>query len=359
MTVVVSRVLKPLVEKLASSAFEECQLVCGVKDDREKIKSTLETIQRVLADAEQKQTKDEAMRIWLSKLKDFCYDAEDVLGEFEARALRRQARFTEHLTLKRKVCYLSSWISNFIFQFKMAHNMKELRKRLDGINEEKTRFNLSSDVYDKTIVTRRETHSFVSPSNVIGRNEEKEMMIKLLRRSDDGRAGMIEVIPILGIEEFELKKIIRGMMESLGHHIEEDDSLEMLQNCLRSIVETKRCLFVMDDVWEVRREDWVELRNLLRGVSEGSKVILTSRNTSVASIMGTVPPLNLASLSRKDSLTLFVKCAFNQGQETNHPDLMVIGEEIVSKCQGNPLAVKTLGCSLHSKYNRRDWEKAI
>ncbi|KAI6696619.1 hypothetical protein NL676_016738 [Syzygium grande] len=47
--------------------------------------------------------------------------------------------------------------------------------------------------------------------------------------------------------------------------------------------------------------------------------------------MGTVAPLNLANLSLEDSFALFVKCAFDQGQEKNHPDLMVIGKEIVSK----------------------------
>ena len=60
---VVSGILKPLGEKLASSAVEELELVCGVKDDREKLKNTLETTQRVLADAEQRQTKDEAVSI--------------------------------------------------------------------------------------------------------------------------------------------------------------------------------------------------------------------------------------------------------------------------------------------------------
>ncbi|XP_048127773.1 putative disease resistance protein RGA4 [Rhodamnia argentea] len=73
--------------------------------------------------------------------------------------------------------------------------------------------------------------------------------------------------------------------------------------------------------------------------------------------MDTVPPLNLANLSEEESLKLFVKCAFDQGQEKNHPDLMVIAKEIVSKCGGNPLAVKTLGCLLYSKKeNRSDWE---
>ncbi|XP_048127775.1 putative disease resistance protein RGA3 [Rhodamnia argentea] len=387
MTEVVSSILGPLVEKLASSAIEEIQLVCGVKADREKLKNTLKMIQEVLADAEQKQIKEPAVRRWLSELKDFCYDVEDVLDEFETRALWRRARLTERLTLRRKVRYLSSWLSNLIFQFKMANKMKELGKRLDGINEEKTKFHLSSNVQEKTIVPRRETHSFVPASNVIGRDKEKERIIELLIRSDDGGAGKIAVVPILGMGgtgkttlaklvynddsvnehfdhkvwlsmpvEFEVKKTIRDIIESLGD-TENSDRLEKLQERLGDLVKDKKCLFVMDDVWKMRREDWVGLKDLLGGVSEGSKVIVTSRIKSIAEIMGTVPPLHLANLSEEESLTLFVKCAFDQGQEQNHPDLMVIAKEIVSKCQGNPLAVKTLGCLLYSeKKNRGDWE---
>ncbi|XP_048127776.1 putative disease resistance protein RGA4 [Rhodamnia argentea] len=391
MTEVVSSILGPLVEKLASSAVEEIQLVCGVKADREKLKNTLKMIQEVLADAEQKQIKEPAVRRWLSELKDFCYDVEDVLDEFETRALWRRARLTERLTLRRKVRYLSSWLSNLIFQFKMANKMKELGKRLDGINEEKTKFNLSSNVQEKTIVPRRETHSFEPALNVIGRDEEKKMIIDLLLRgSDDGGAGKIAVIPILGMGgtgkttlarlaynddrvnkhfedkkvwlsmpvKFEVEKIVRDVIKSLSDEAKCDSwSLEKLQKHLRELVKDKRCLFVMDDVWEMRREDWVGLRDLLGGVSEGSKVIVTSRIKSIAEIMGTVPPLHLANLSEEESLTLFVKCAFDQGQEQNHPDLMAIAKEIVGKCGGNPLAVKTLGCLLFSeKKNRGDWE---
>ncbi|KAL3755491.1 hypothetical protein ACJRO7_002529 [Eucalyptus globulus] len=373
---VVSSILGPLLQKLASSAVEEIQLVWGVKDDLEQLKSTLEMIQEVLVDAEQKQTKEEAVRLWLSKLKDLCYDVEDVLDEFESRALWRWARSTEHLTFKRKVCYLSSWLSNFSFQFKMAHKMKELGKRLDRINGEKIKFNLLSDVHEMTIVLQRETHSFVPASKVIGRNAEKEKIIELLIGSDDGRVGKIGVIPIIGMGgigktalvksvynddrvkkhfgpnlvwlyipvEFQVKKIITDIIKSLGHK-EKYDKLDMLQNCLRSMVENKRCLFVMDNVWEVMEDAWTELTELLEGVFEGSKVIVTSRNKLVASIMGI-----------EYSLTLFVKCAFDQGQEKNHPDLMVIGEEIVSNCKGNPLAVTTLGRSLRSKNNRKEWE---
>ncbi|XP_030521933.1 putative disease resistance protein RGA3 [Rhodamnia argentea] len=393
MTDFVSSILGPLVEKLASSVVEEIQLVCGVKADREKLKNTLKMIQQVLADAEQKQIKEPAVRRWLSELKDFCYDVEDVLDEIETRALWRRARLTERLTLRRKVRYLSSWLSNFIFQFEMARKMKELGKRLDAINGEKTKFNLSSNVQEKTVVPRRETHSFAPASNVIGRNREKKMIIDLLLRgSDDGGAGKIAVIPILGMGgtgkttlsrlvynddrvnkhfedkkvwlsmpvKFEVEKIVRDIIKSLSEEAQCDSwSLEKLQKHLRDLLKDKRCLFVMDDVWEMRREDWVGLRDLLGGiVSEGSKVIVTSQIKSIAEIMGTVPPLHLANLSEEASLKLFVNCAFDEGQEKNHPDLMGIAKEIVSKCGGNPLAVKTLGCLLYSekKKNRSDWE---
>ncbi|KAI6696617.1 hypothetical protein NL676_016736 [Syzygium grande] len=109
MTEVVSSILGSLAEKLASSAVGEIQLVWGVQDDREKLESRLKMIQEVLVHAEQQQTELPAVKHWLLKLKAFCYDAEDVLDEFETRALYRRARSTEHLTFKRKSFRLLEW----------------------------------------------------------------------------------------------------------------------------------------------------------------------------------------------------------------------------------------------------------
>jgi hypothetical protein len=52
---------------------------------------------------------------------------------------------------------------------------------------------------------------------------------------------------------------------------------------------------------------------------------------------------------------LFVKWAFKEGEVVKYPDLVEIGKEIVKKCAGVPLAVRTLGSSLFSKYNLSKW----
>uniref|UniRef100_A0A2N9G527 Rx N-terminal domain-containing protein n=1 Tax=Fagus sylvatica TaxID=28930 RepID=A0A2N9G527_FAGSY len=55
-------------------------------------------------------------------------------------------------------------------------------------------------------------------------------------------------------------------------------------------------------------------------------------------------------------LSLFLRWAFNKGEEEKqYPKLVEIGKEIVKKCSGVPLAVRTLGSLLYSKTEERDW----
>ncbi|MBA0788956.1 hypothetical protein Gotri_027641, partial [Gossypium trilobum] len=102
---------------------------------------------------------------------------------------------------------------------------------------------------------------------------------------------------------------------------------------------------------------WVELRNLLRSTDGflSSKIIVTTRSLNVASIMSSIPPYILKGLSLEDCLRLFIKWAFNDGNERHYPNLIRIGEEIVKKCKGVPLAVRTLGSLLFQKTDESDW----
>ncbi|KAH1077684.1 hypothetical protein GYH30_052971 [Glycine max] len=244
--------------------------------------------------------------------------------------------------------------------------------------------------------TSRMTHSRVSDSDVIGREHDKEKIIELLmpqNPNDDDKS--LSVIPIVGIgglgkttlakfvfndkridkcftlkmwvcvsDDFDINQLIIKIINSANvadaplpqQNLNMVD-LELLQNQLRNILAGQKFLLVLDDVWNDDRVKWVELRNLIKvGGAAGSKILVTTRIDSIASMMGTVTSYKLRSLSPENSLSLFVKWAFKEGKEEKHPHLVNIGKEIVKKCRGVPLAVRTLGSLLFSKFEANEWE---
>ena len=75
--------------KISSPIFQEVMSTWGVEGDLEKLEDTLSTVKALLLDAEEQQRHNKEHTIWLGKLKNTFYDAEDVLDEFKCKALRR------------------------------------------------------------------------------------------------------------------------------------------------------------------------------------------------------------------------------------------------------------------------------
>ena len=134
-----------------------------------------------------------------------------------------------------------------------------------------------------------------------------------------------------------------------------DLSMDELQTHLRNALHNNRYLLVLDDVWNNDREKWLELKELLMGGAGGSRIVVTTRKNSVASIMGNFPTQELKGLSHEDCLSLFVKCAFTDGQGKHYPNLVKLGDEIVKRCGGFPRAVRAFGGFLFRKVDEHVW----
>ncbi|XP_038688507.1 putative disease resistance protein RGA3 [Tripterygium wilfordii] len=373
--------------KIASLALQEVCLAWGLESDLKKMEENLTTIKAVLLDAEQKQAKNHELGLWLGRLKHLCYDAEDVLDELEYEGLRRKV-VKRYGSPKIKVRRFFSSSNPLAFRFKMGHKIKGVMERLDEFADLKSKFHLT-ELVDYQIVVRRQreiTDSLLRTSNVIGRDADKNIIMKFLLDPNVSGSGTVSVIPIVGIggmgkttlakmlyndvrldeyfdlkiwvcvsDEFEKKQIMVHMIKSLTHQNRGDLDPDQLQTLIYEKLNSKRFLLVLDDVWSDDRRKWVELMDLLEGGASGSKVVVTTRSTSVATTVGSVSAYNLNGLSHGDSLSLFKKWAFKEGEEECYPHLMEIGDAIVKKCSGLPLAVRTLGTLLYLNTDDRYW----
>ncbi|KAF2308002.1 hypothetical protein GH714_034217 [Hevea brasiliensis] len=317
------------------------------------------TVKAVLLDAEEKQVSNNDVRVWLIKLKDVLYDAEDVLDEFECETQRKQLLKLYGSTTKKVGRFFSS--SNpFAFSFKMGHKIKQIREQLDEIASHKAKFhlNIRDEGRGSMPKERAMTHSFVNVSDIIGRDKDKENIIRLLQKPNGGEK--IDVIPIVGIgglgktalsklvyndkrvqdhfqlkmwacvsEDFDIKNLIEKIIKCATSDGENRSNLEVeqLQKILREKIGDKKYFLILDDVWNEDSMRWDPLQELL-----------------------------FTGLPHDKCVALFTRCAFKEGEEKHYPNLLKIGDKIVEKCKGVPLAVKTLASLLLTNKDESYWK---
>ncbi|KAB2606481.1 disease resistance protein [Pyrus ussuriensis x Pyrus communis] len=354
----------------------------------DKLKSTLRSVNVVLDDAEEKQIINSDVKEWLDELKDAVYDAEELLSDIKTEVLKRklEADRSGSSTSKVQQLFSDSFPS---FDKGIDPKIEEIFERLDFIAKEKDVLDLKIGVTHRTKMRLLAT-SLVEDSSVYGREEDKERITKLLL-SDDVIDDRISVIPIVGMggigkttvaqlvyndvrvkqhfdllawvcvsDEFDIVRVTQVICGFVTLQTCDIADLNLLQVKLKEALTGKKFLFVLDDVWNENYIHWDILRHPFEFGAHGSKIIVTTRNESVASMMGTLPAHHLIQISEEDCWWLFAKHAFqNASVISAHPNLEVIGRQIVRKCKGLPLAAKSLGGLLRSKFSMKEWENVL
>ncbi|WKA02268.1 hypothetical protein VitviT2T_020479 [Vitis vinifera] len=396
-----------LLNKLASQQFIDFffkwKLDTGLLT---KLQTTLQVIYAVLDDAEEKQAEnDPHVKNWLDKVRDAAYDAEDILEEIAIDALESRNKVPnfiyESLNLSQEVKEGIDFKKKDIaaalnpFGERIDSKMRNIVERLEDIVKQKDILRLRENTrgivsgIEKRLTTPlvNEEHVFGSP--IYGRDGDKEEMIKLLTSCEEN-SDEIRVIPIVGMgglgkttlaqivyndervkkhfqlkawacvsDEFEVKRITKALVESATKRTCGLNNLELLQSELRKMLNRRKFLLVLDDVWNEDYGDWDKLRIPLAVGSPGSKIIVTTRSERVASIMRPGKTYPLKGLSSDDCWSLLEQIAFPNGNSYAFPELKVIAEGVARKCKGLPLAAKSLGGLLRSNPNENYWKDIL
>lgn len=160
-------------------------------------------------------------------------------------------------------------------------------------------------------------------------------------------------------QEFDVFKVTRAILEGITGSTNDSRDLDMLQVTLKEKLTGKRFLLVLDDIWNEKRDQWEALHTPLNYGAKGSKILVTTRSKKVSSIMRSNKILPLEQLEEEHCWKLFAKHAFeDENPEINH-DFMDIAKRILTKCQGLPLALKTIGSLLCKKSSLVEWESIL
>ncbi|KAK1280350.1 putative disease resistance RPP13-like protein 1 [Acorus gramineus] len=220
-TIVVSAFFQSVLKKAVTASTRES--TTGIGDELVQISSVLNKIQPVIVDAEEKQTSEGPVNLWLTMLKDVAvaYNADDVLMSLEVYDHVPSASELGHIRLM----------------------LKKVQQRLDEILEESYLLGLVERCEGSPFKAKASSNtSLFVAKDVFGRDGDKDRIIEILVSEESSHMGVsaLCIVGIGGIGKTTLAKLAYND-ERVQNHFE-----------LKIWVNASECRDVFDLVREIR-----------------------------------------------------------------------------------------------------------
>ncbi|XP_058112876.1 disease resistance protein RPM1-like isoform X2 [Magnolia sinica] len=381
-------VVEFLIENLTALLTQKLSLLRGVRNEVEEIKFELDSMRALLKDADRRKDSNEGIKTWVRQVRDVAYDVEDIIDEFVYRMDRPRRGGLKSFLLD--IVHLPKHISDRRW---FAIRLQETNQKVHKTFERRDRFGLNqieeaTSSYDASKMWQRDVETSLSEEedDIVGMKKEIESIVGWLveeepRRmviSVTGMGGLgktvlvtkayknqnvkklfdccacVSISQTLRIDDI-LRSILKQFFEAKNEVVPNDlttmDTGE-LKRKVKGHLQSKKYLIVLDDVWSVH--DWNELTSIFPDCRCGSRLVVTTRNTDVASAKGKGTHLcPLRPLNQEEAWELFCKKAFQN--EPYPSELEQLAQSIVEKCEGLPLAIVAIG-SLLSRRDKTEWE---
>ncbi|KAL5766863.1 hypothetical protein ACOSP7_017480 [Xanthoceras sorbifolium] len=374
----VDAVVSQVVQRLGDILIGEVIFLRGVRNEVQWLRDEMRHMQRFLQHAEERQYRDDTIRVWVSDIRDFAYDIEDVLDAFHLKLQRRSGRIASiccWIFDKRKEMVILHNIGKKIEEFKNRISDLKSRRQLYGLQDSGTSGEGRSKALSRLKEVRRAT-SFAVEEKVVGFDDDaRELLAKLL--DNDPRRCVISIYGMGGLgkttlarklyhnsdvkmrfkdccawvsvsQDYTTQDLLVRIIKSFGFRKEDLEKMkeEDLGRYLQKSLQERSYLVVIDDVWD--KEAWESLKRAFPDNKNRSRVIMTTRIKEVAERSDERTHAHKLRYLRSDeSWQLFCEKAFQKLKVDE--ELEKLGREMVQKCGGLPLAIIVLGGLLSTK----------
>ncbi|KAM0058245.1 putative AAA+ ATPase domain, P-loop containing nucleoside triphosphate hydrolase [Helianthus debilis subsp. tardiflorus] len=210
----------------------------------------------------------------------------------------------------------------------------------------------------KSLEPNNETHNMIALCGMAGVG--KTTMMEQLKKAVKDPKMFDWVVKVVIGENTDPISLQQAIAQYIGKDLTEtnkDARADRLREKLVDMSEDgkKKILVIMDDIWKE-----VDLKDVgLSPLPKGFKLLLTSRFEYVCTQMGVKRDsiFNLRVLNDAEARSLFFGIA-GPISEGDDPQLQKIGENIVKKCGGLPIAITTIAKSLSGNI-KEAWQKAL
>ncbi|XP_027359841.1 putative disease resistance protein At1g50180 [Abrus precatorius] len=383
--VAVSTVVTELSELLVEQAAAAVSQLAAVRGQVESLKNELEWMQCFLKDADAKaeQEGNERVRLWVSDIRDVAFEAEELIESYVYKAttqsrLDRVFRPFHLCRVGTKIHKIQSKIKNIsdrreAYGVVMSHDVanssnERLRhwRQLSPYSEEDYVIELEDDIglLLTQLLAVEPTPHVVSIVGMGGLGKTT-LANKLYNHAKINNHFECKAWVYVS-KEYRRRDVLLKILKDVTVDVltrDETDRLERIHeeelvNKLRQVLDEKRYLVVLDDVWGM--EVWDSLKSAFPRRKMGSKILLTTRNWDVALHADACSnPHQLRPLTDDESFRLLRNKAF-PGADRVPFELESLAKEIVVKCGGLPLAVVVVGGLLSRKLKSSgEWKRVL
>ncbi|XVF56916.1 hypothetical protein PTKIN_Ptkin06aG0159200 [Pterospermum kingtungense] len=182
----------------------------------------------------------------------------------------------------------------------------------------------------------------------------KTTLVKQVARSAKEEKLFDEVIMAAVTQTFDIKKIQDRIADELGLKFDKLSDSGRAGELRNRLKKTSKVLVIMDDIWE--KLDMEAVGIPYGAEHQGCRILLTSRELNVLSLMGSQKNLAVEILKEEEAWDLFQKMATDI---VLRHDLQHTAKRVAEKCARLPIAIVTVGNAMKNKKTLSEWKDAL